>query len=86
MNMFKKLNFYTKFSNGVNSIKVVLLLFGILLSLSGCEKITPPMLPEVSTPETEPLTSDDLQCLCRRQYRNRLLAVENLLQVPTGSR
>ena len=82
MNMFKKLNFYRMFSNRVNSIKIVLLLFGILLSLSGCEKITPPMLPEVSTPETEPLTVMTYNVYVGASPEP-LLAVENLLQVPT---
>ena len=82
MNMFKKLNFYSKFSNRVSSIKIVLLLLGILLSLSGCEKITPPMLPEVSTPETEPLTVMTYNVYVGGSPEP-LLAVENLLQVPT---
>ena len=82
MNMFKKLNFfYSKFSNRVSSIKVILLLFGILLSLSGCEKITPPMLPEVSTPDTEPLTVMTYNVYVGGST-DRLLAVDNLLQVP----
>ena len=81
MNMFKKLNFYSKFSNRVSSIKVVLLLFGILLSLSGCEKITPPMLPEVSTPDTEPLTVMTYNVYVGSSAEP-LLSVENVLQVP----
>ena len=82
MNMFKKLNFfYSKFSNRVSSIKVILLLFGILLSLSGCEKITPPMLPEVSTPDTEPLTVMTYNVYVGSSAEP-LLSVENVLQVP----
>ena len=81
MNMFKKLNFYSEFSNRVSSIKIVLLLFGILLSLSGCEKITPPMLPEVSAPDTEPLTVMTYNVYVGGSAEP-LLAVENLLQVP----
>lgn len=80
--MFKKLNFYCKFSNRASSIKVVLLLCGILLSLSGCEKITPPMLPEVSTPDTEPLTVMTYNVYVGSSAEP-LLSVENLLQVPT---
>ena len=82
MNMFKKLNFYSKFSNRVSSIKVILLLFGILLSLSGCEKITPPMLPEVSTPNTEPLTVMTYNVYVGGSV-GAVLSVENVLQVPT---
>ena len=82
MNMFKKLNFYSKFSKGVNSIKIVLLLFGILVSLSGCEKITPMMVPEVSTPETEPLTVMTYNVYIGASAEP-LLSVENPLQIPT---
>ena len=82
MNMSKKLNFYSKFSKSVNATKIVLLLFGILLSLSGCEKITPPMLPEVSTPDTEPLTVMTYNVYVGSSA-DSLLSVENLLQVPT---
>ena len=81
MNMFKKLNFYGKFSESVSSIKIVFLLFGILLSLSGCEKITPPMLPEVSTPDTEPLTVMTYNVYLGSSVEP-VLSVENLLQVP----
>ena len=81
MNMLKKLNFYSKLSKSMSSIKIVLLLFGILLGLVGCEKITPPMLPEVSTPEAEPLTVMTYNVYVGGST-DRLLAVENLLQVP----
>ena len=81
MNMSKKLNFYTKFSKSVNAAKIVLLLFGILLSLSGCEKITPPMLPEVSTPDTEPLTVMTYNVYVGSSAEP-LLSVENVIQVP----
>lgn len=79
--MLKKLNFYRKFSKSMSSIKIVCLLFGILLSLVGCEKITPPMLPEVSTPDTEPLTVMTYNVYVGGST-DRLLTVENLLQVP----
>ena len=81
MNMSKKLNFYSKFSKSVNAAKIVLLLFGILLSLSGCEKITPPMLPEVSTPDTEPLTVMTYNVYVGSSAE-ALLSVENVIQVP----
>ena len=81
MNMFKKLNFYSQFSNCVSSIKIVLLLFGILVSLSSCEKITPPMLPEVTPSDTEPLTVMTYNVYVGGST-DQLLAVESLLQVP----
>ena len=80
--MVKKMNFYSTFSKFVSSIKIMLLLFGILLSLSGCERISDPMLPDDS-----PLV--DGQSLTVMTYNlyvggstDGLLAVENLLQVP----
>ena len=79
--MSKKLNFYSKFSKSVNVTKIVLLLFGILLSLSGCEKITPPMLPEVSTPETEPLTVMTYNVYVGANMES-LLRTTNLVEVP----
>ena len=66
----------------MSSIKIVLLLFGILLSLSGCEKIKMPIAPEVSTPDTEPLTVMTYNVYVGGSA-DPLLAVENLLQVPT---
>ena len=79
--MSKKLNYYGKFSKSMSSIKTVFLLLGVLLSLAGCEKITPPMLPEASTPDTEPLTVMTYNVYVGSST-DRLLAVENLLQVP----
>lgn len=79
--MSKKVNFYSKLSKSMNSIKIVLVLFGILLSLSGCEKITPPMLPEVSTPETGPLTVMTYNVYVGASAES-LLSVENPLQIP----
>lgn len=81
MNMLKKLNYYSKFSKSMSSIKIILLLFGILLSFVGCEKITPPMLPEVNTPDTEPLTLMTYNVYVGSSA-DPLLSVENLLQVP----
>ena len=82
IDMFKKLDFYSKFSKSMSSLKIVLLLFGILLSLSGCEKITPPMLPEVSPSDTEPLTVMTYNVYVGGSAE-QVLTVEHLLQVPT---
>ena len=81
MNMVKKMNFYSKFSKFVSSIKIVLLLFGILLSLSSCERISDPMLPDDSTLEAEPLTVMTYNVYVGGST-DGLLAVENLLEVP----
>ncbi|RKU14854.1 endonuclease [Candidatus Poribacteria bacterium] len=81
MNMVKKLNFYSKFSKSVSSIKIILLLFGILLSLSGCERISAPILPDDSTLKAEPLTVMTYNVYVGGSP-DGLLAVENLLQVP----
>lgn len=81
MNMEKKLNVYSKFSKFVSSIKITLLLFGILLSLSGCERISTPTLPDDSTLEAEPLTVMTYNVYVGGST-DGLLAVENLLQVP----
>lgn len=79
--MSKKLNLRSTFSKSVTSIKIVLLLFGILVSLSGCEKITPPMLPDTSTPDTEPLTVMTYNVYVGSSTV-AALSVENLLEVP----
>ena len=81
--MSKKLNFYTKFSKSVRSITTVLLLFGILLSLSGCEKIKMPIAPEVSTPDTEPLTVMTYNVYVGADMLP-LLGITNLLEVPSA--
>ena len=82
MNMGKKMNFYSKFSKFVSSIKIMLLLFGILLSLSSCERISDPMLPDDSAVvETEPLTVMTYNVYVGSSAEP-LLGVENLLQVP----
>ena len=81
MNMSKKLNCYGKFSKSVSSIKIVLLLFGILLSLSGCEKIKMPMAPEVSVPDTEPLTVMTYNVYVGANMES-LLRITNIVEVP----
>ena len=79
--MLKNLNVYSRYSKFESSLKIVLLLFGILLSLSGCERISDPMLPDDSPLEAEPLI-----VMTYNVYvgggPDDLLAVENLLQVP----
>ena len=79
--MSKKSIFYSKFSKSMRSITTVLLLFGVLLSLTGCEKITPTMLPEVSTPDTEPLTVMTYNVYVGADMLP-LLGITNLLEVP----
>ncbi len=80
--MLKNLNVYSRYLKFDSSIKIVLLLFGILLSLSGCERISAPMmLPDDSTLEAEPLTVMTYNVYVGGST-DRLLAVENLLQVP----
>ena len=81
--MLKKLNFNSKFSKPINSIKVVLLLFGILLSLSGCERIPAPMLPDDSTLEPQPLTVMTYNVYVGASIES-LLGVTNLLEVPAA--
>lgn len=80
-NMLKKLNLYCEFSKFTNSIKIAILLLGILLSLSGCEKITPQMLPDVSTPDGEPLTLMTYNVYVGADMIP-LLGITNLLEVP----
>lgn len=80
--MLKKLNFYNKFSKLASPIKITLLLFGVLLVLSGCEKIPPPMLSDTDAPDTEPLTVMTYNVYVGSSAEP-LLSVENLLQVPT---
>ncbi len=79
--MLKNLNLYSWYSKFDSSIKIVLLLFGVLLSLSGCERISDPMLPDDSTLEAEPLTVMTYNVYVGGST-DRLLVVENLLQVP----
>ena len=81
MNMLKKLNFYRKFSKSMRSIKTFFLLFGVLLSLAGCEKITPTMLPDTSLPTTEPLTVMTYNVYVGANMES-LLRITNLVEVP----
>ena len=76
-----KLNFNSKFPKPISSIKIVLLLFGILLSLSGCERIPTPMVPDTDTLDTEPLAVMTYNVYVGSSV-DPLLAVENPLQVP----
>ena len=80
--MLEKLNVHNQCSKFVSSIKFVALLFGILLSLSGCERIATPTLPDTDTPDTEPLTVMTYNVYVGSSAEP-LLSVENLLQVPT---
>ena len=80
--MLKKTNVYCQYSQFIGSIKIVILLLGILLSLSSCEKITAPMLPDTSTPDTEPLTVMTYNVYVGSSA-DPLLSVDSLLQVPT---
>lgn len=57
------------------------LLVGIVLGLSGCEKLTPGLLPEVRTTETQHLTVMTYNVYLGSNA-DALLAVENLEQVP----
>lgn len=81
--MLKKLNLHGKFSKSVSSIKIALLLFGILVSLSGCEKITPTMLPDTSTSTTEPLTVMTYNVYVGANME-ALLSITNLVEVPAA--
>ena len=82
MNMSKKLNFCNKFSKSVSAVKIALLLLGVLVSFSGCEKITAPMLPDTTTPGPEQLIVMTYNVYVGGSAE-AILAVENLLQVPT---
>ena len=80
--MLKNLNVYSRYSKFESSIKIAFLLFGILLSLSGCERITPPMSPpnDVSL-DTEPLTVMTYNVYVGADMLP-LLDITNLLEVP----
>ena len=79
--MGKKINFYSKFSKFISSIKIMLLLLGTLLSLSGCERISTPMLPDGSTLEAEPLTVMTYNVYVGANMES-LLSTTNLVEVP----
>ncbi len=60
------------------------LCFGVLLSvLSGCERVTPPMSPEGSPSEMQPLTVMTYNVYLGSSV-DPVLSVENLLEVPTA--
>ena len=80
--MLKNLNIYSRYSKFDSSIKIVLLLFGVLLSLSGCERISDPMLPDDRTLEAGTTHSNDLQRLCREQRGTAPVCRRIVLQVP----
>lgn len=79
--MLKNLNVYSRYLKFDSSIKIVLLLFGILLSLSGCERISDPMLPDDSTLEAEPLTVMTYNVYVGANMES-LLRTTNLVEVP----
>ena len=81
MNMSKKRNVYRKFSKYVSAIKIVLLLFGLLFSLSGCERITTLVLPSDGSSDTEPLTVMTYNVYVGADMLP-LLGITNLLEVP----
>ncbi len=83
MSMSKKMSLCDRFSKPIYFIKIVILLFGILLSFSGCEKVKMSMAPEVRGPDAEPLTVMTYNVYVGGSAE-AILAVENLLQVPTA--
>lgn len=82
MNMSKKMSLYDGFLKPVHFARILILLFGILLSFSGCEKIQMPMVSDTSVPDAEPLTVMTYNVYVGSSAEP-LLSVENLLQVPT---
>ena len=81
MNMLKKSNLYRKFSKCVGPIKILLLLFLLLFNLSGCERMTAPMLPDDSSLDTEPLTVMTYNVYVGADMLP-LLGITNILEVP----
>ena len=79
--MLKKLNFQSQYPKFVGSIKIFLVLVGILLSLSGCEKIPTSMLPDAETPGTEPLTVMTYNVYVGANM-DELIGTTNILEVP----
>ena len=79
--MVKKINSYNKFSKSVSSITIMIVLFGILLSFSGCERMKSPMVPETSIPAGEPLTLMTYNVYVGADMIP-LLGITNLLEVP----
>ncbi len=82
--MLKKLNVYRRYSESESSIKIALLLFGILLSLSGCGRISDPILPDDNAGiEPEPLTVMTYNVYVGANMEP-LLGITNLLEVPAA--
>ena len=67
----------------LKSIKIVCVLLGMLLSLSGCERIRISMLPETDSPTAQPLTVMTYNVYLGSSVAP-VLSVENLLEVPTA--
>ena len=76
MNMSKKISVYDRFSRPVHFVGIVVLLFGILLSFSGCEKIKTPMIPDTTVPDVEPLTVMTYNVYVGRQCRGNFICRE----------
>ena len=83
MNMLKTVSLCNKFSKPVHFVKIVILLFGVLLAFSGCERVTTPMLPETGTPDAEPLTVMTYNVYVGADTLP-LLGITNLLEVPAA--
>lgn len=85
MNMPEKCKVRRKFSNAIHPIKIALLIFGVLLTLSGCERATT-LVPPGDT--TAPDADEPLTVMTYNLYvggdTGAILAVENPLQVPTA--
>ena len=78
------MNFYRKFSKKiVSSIKIMLLLFGVLLSLSGCERISAPTLPDDSVSAAEPLTVMTYNVYVGADMEP-LVSITNIAEVPAA--
>ena len=65
----------------IHPLKIGILLFGILLSFLGCSRMKTSMAPERSVSDVEPLTVLSYNIYFRSSL-NRILAVENPVEVP----
>ena len=84
MNMTLKTQCYHTISKFVRSVKIGLLLFTMLLSLSGCERIPGPMLIEDSpSVEPEPLTVMTYNVYVGAHMES-VLGITNLVEVPAA--
>ena len=72
-----------KFSKPINSVKITILLFGILLSFSGCERVQTTMSPDTSTAPTEHLTVMTYNVYVGADMLP-LLGLTNILEVPAA--